>query len=326
MVKFNREVFFPIKDKIINEKITKLLTKDEILYNDIAINFEINDISSLANLRDNSIIFLDKVINLENINSKNIHVVSDIIENKNFYKNITIVKNLSKSYNTLLNNLYYHEDQVGYIDEYNFINGSYISKYCKINHNVEIGKNCVISRGVEIGKNSIIKNNVVIKNALIGNDVIISDNSSVGTSGFGFNLNKRGSSHLNPQIGIVIVEDNVNLGSCCTIDRGKIDYTFIGKNSMIDNLVHIAHNVIIGKNACIAAQTGISGSVEVGENVTVGGQVGFAGHIKIGENVVVAARSGVTKNIKDNSVVAGFPAVDIKEWKKNIIRQRKYGH
>ena len=121
MIKFNREVFFPIKDKIINEKITKLLTKDEILYNDIAINFEINDISSLTNLRDNSIIFLDKVINLENINLKNIHVVSDIIENKNFYKNITVVKNLSNSYNTLLNNLYYHEDQLGYVDEYNFI-------------------------------------------------------------------------------------------------------------------------------------------------------------------------------------------------------------
>ena len=326
MIKFNREFFFPIKYRIINEKITKLLTNDEIFYNYISTKFDINDISSLVNLRENSLIFLEKEINLKNINSKNIHVISNVIENKNFYKNITIVKNLSKSYNTLLNNLYYHEDQQGFIDEYNLVDGSYVSKYCKINHNVEIGKNCVISRGVEIGKNSIIKNNVVIKNALIGNNVIISDNSSVGTSGFGFNLNKRGSSNLNPQIGIVIVEDNVNLGSCCTIDRGKIDYTFIGKNSMIDNMVHIAHNVIIGKNACIAAQTGISGSVEVGENVTIGGQVGFAGHIKIGKNVVIAARSGVTKNIKDNSVVAGFPAVDIKEWKKNIIRQRKYGH
>ena len=95
---------------------------------------------------------------------------------------------------------------------------------------------------------------------------------------------------------------------------------------MIDNLVHIAHNVIIGDNACIAAQTGISGSVIIGRNVTVGGKSGFAGHIKIGDNVVVAARSGVTKNIKDNSTVAGFPAIDIKEWKKNIIKQRKHGH
>ena len=95
---------------------------------------------------------------------------------------------------------------------------------------------------------------------------------------------------------------------------------------MIDNMVHIAHNVIIGNNACIAAQTGISGSVIIGDNVTIGGQVGFAGHINIGENVVIAAKSGVTKNISDNSVVAGFPAIDIKDWKKNIINQKKYGH
>ena len=95
---------------------------------------------------------------------------------------------------------------------------------------------------------------------------------------------------------------------------------------MIDNLVHIAHNVEIGDNACIAAQTGISGSVIIGNNVTIGGQAGFAGHLKIGDNVVVAAKSGVTKNILDNSVVAGFPATDIKVWKKNIIRNRKNGY
>ena len=95
---------------------------------------------------------------------------------------------------------------------------------------------------------------------------------------------------------------------------------------MIDNMVHIAHNVILGKNACIAAQTGISGSVVIGENVTIGGQAGFAGHINIGDNVVIAAKSGVTKNIKENSVVAGFPATDMREWKKKIIRQRKNGH
>ena len=95
---------------------------------------------------------------------------------------------------------------------------------------------------------------------------------------------------------------------------------------MIDNMVHIAHNVIIGDNACIAAQTGISGSVIIGNNVTIGGKVGLAGHINIGNNVIIAARSGVTKNIKDNSTVAGFPAIDIKEWKKNLIRQKRYGH
>ena len=95
---------------------------------------------------------------------------------------------------------------------------------------------------------------------------------------------------------------------------------------MIDNMVHIAHNVVIGNNACIAAQTGIAGSVLIGDNVTIGGQAGFSGHITIGENVVIAARSGVTKNIKNNSTVAGFPAVDIKVWKKNLVMQRKNGY
>ena len=95
---------------------------------------------------------------------------------------------------------------------------------------------------------------------------------------------------------------------------------------MIDNMVHIAHNVQIGDNACIAAQTGIAGSAIIDDNVTIGGQAGVAGHINIGKNVVIAAKSGVTKNINDNSIVAGFPAIDIKEWKKRIIREKKNGH
>ena len=325
MKDFIRENFFPYKKILYLENINNLLG-DQVIYNSVPTNFKINDISSLNKFRSNSIIFLDKEIIDHNILSNKIHVISNITENKKHYENITIVKNLNYSYNLILNELYYHEDQLGFPDDYEYLNGSYISKYCLLNKDVEIGKNCIISRGVEIGKNSIIKNNVVIKNSLIGNNVIINDNSSIGTSGFGFDYNKRGSLFINPQIGIVIIEDNVNLGSSCTIDRGKIDSTFIGKNSMIDNLVHVAHNVIIGENACIAAQTGISGSVEIGNNVTIGGQAGFAGHIKIGKNVIVAAKSGVTKNIKENSVVAGFPAIDIKEWKKNIIRQKKNGY
>ena len=132
-----------------------------------------------------------------------------------------------------------------------------------------------------------------------------------------------GSSNILPQIGIVYIDHNVSIGSNCSIDRAKIDITYIGKNSMLDNLIHVAHNVSIGTNACIAAQTGISGSVNIGENLICGGQVGFAGHINIGNNVRIAAKSGVTKNIKDNSVIAGFPATDIKSWKKKIINERK---
>ena len=325
MKKFDRFNFFPFKNKF-NTKFIKKLLDDKFIFSQVFNDFEINDISSLSILRNNSLIFLEKDLDIPHINSKLIHVISNKNNNKNYYKNITIVNNLSETYNKLLNELFYHEDQLGHLDDFNYLDGSYISKYSQIDNNVEIGKNCLISRGVKIGKNSIIKNNVVIKNSLIGENVIICDNSSVGTSGFGFDFKKRGSLFLNPHIGIVIIGDNVHLGSCCTVDRGKIDYTFIGKNSMIDNMVHIAHNVKISENACIAAQTGISGSVEIGKNVTIGGQAGLAGHIKIGDNVVIAARSGVTKSIKDNSVVAGFPAIDIKEWKRTVIRQRKNGH
>ncbi len=325
MINFKRNNFFPTKEKILNENLSILL-KDEVIFNNTYNSFEIEDISSLNNYRENSILFLDKNIKIKNYSLNNMHIITNNNENKNYYKNITLVKDLNKSYNFLLNKLFYHEDQHNFKDDFDYINGSYISKYCKIDTNVEIGKNSIISRGVEIGYNSIIKNNVVIKNSIIGNNVVICDNSSIGTSGFGFDFKKRGSSFLNPQIGIVIIEDNVHLGSSCTVDRAKIDFTYIGKNSMIDNMVHIAHNVYIAENACIAAQTGISGSVVIGKNVTIGGQVGFAGHIQIGDNVVIAAKSGVTKNIKDNSVVAGFPAIDIKDWKKNIIRVRKNGH
>ena len=299
-----------------------------ILKHKILDNFEILDISSLTTQINNSVLFLDKDTSISQDNFDLILVITN--EEKVFlnskFKNIFYVKDLNESWNTIINEIYFHEDSVNYTDEFILSNNSYISKDANIDKSAKIFNNCVIGKGVEIGKNCIIKNNVVIKNSIIKNNVIISDNTSIGTTGFGFDTNKRGSSFINPQIGIVIIEDNVHIGSSCTIDRAKIDYTFIGKNSMIDNLVHIAHNVIIGNNACIAAQTGISGSVIIGNNVTIGGKAGFAGHIKVGDNVVIAALSGVTKNIKDNSIVAGFPAIDIKEWKKNLIRQRNNGH
>ncbi len=325
MKNFNRKNYFPIKNYVNVDYLVNLLG-DNKLSSKILKNFKVLDISSLSSIRDKSILFLEKEIEIKNINSKDIFIISNTNKNLNYYKNISIVKNLSDAYNIISNHLFFHDDFPNFPDEFQYLNGSYISKFCKIDNSCDIGKNCFISRGVEIGRNCIIKNNVVIKNSIIGKNVIICDNTSIGSTGFGFDFKKRGSIHLNPQLGIVIIEDNVHLGSLCSIDRAKIDYTFIGKNSMIDNMVHIAHNVIIGKNACIAAQTGISGSVTIGENVTIGGQVGFVGHITIGDNVTIAAKSGVTKNIKDNSVVAGFPAIDMKEWKKNIIRQKKYGH
>ena len=327
MLQFSRKNFFQIKNNIKSNDIKELI-KSNFIKEKIVSNFELKEISSLNNLRNHSIIFLEEDIKVSLNNIEDIIIVTNnlnIFENKN-YHNAIFVKNLNEAYNNIINFMYLHEDCIDYFDEFDLLNNSYISKSAFVHNSSKIFNNCVIGKGVEIGKNCIIKNNVVIKNSIIKDNVTICDNTSIGTTGFGFDLKNRGSLNLNPQIGIVIIDNNVHIGSSCTIDRGKIDSTYIGKNSMIDNLVHIAHNVQIGDNACIAAQTGISGSVIIGDNVTIGGQVGFAGHIKIGQNVVIAAKSGVTKNVNDNSVVAGFPAIDINKWKRNVIKGRKNGH
>lgn len=325
MIKFKRTDFFPQKD-IINIKSLNSLLSDNLKDFKLQNNFEIENVSSLVNIHENSIVFADELLDLKLSNFNLCILTNNKLNFNEKYKTIFLVKDLSRAYNTIINLLYHHEDCLSYSDTFENNYGSFISKYSFIDKSVSIGKNCVIGRGVKIGKNSIIKNNVVIKNSIIGSNVIICDNTSIGTTGFGFDFNTRGSNNLNPQIGIVNIGDNCHIGASCTIDRGKIDVTHIGNNCMIDNLVHIAHNVILSDNACIAAQTGISGSVKIGSNVTIGGQVGFAGHIEIGNNVIVAAKSGVTKNIRDNSTIAGFPATDIKDWKKRIIRERKDGH
>ena len=321
----NFDKFTPIRNTFNANDLKKLL-KEYFIDQRTNNIFNFKSISSINNIRNNSILFIKE--NTDFVIQKNCHIItdsSDIFHNTKL-NNITKVSNLNICIIKLINHLLIHEDHIDFIDDFDHINNSFVSKFAKIDTSSKIGKNCIVGRGVIIGKNCIIKNNVTIKNSILGNNIIISDNSVIGSSGFGFDLKNMGAVNLIPQIGLVLIEDNVFIGSNCAIDRGKIDHTIIGQNSMLDNLIHIAHNVVLGKNTCIAAQTGISGSVSLGDNVIIGGQVGFAGHIKIGKNVIVAAKSGVTKNIKDNSVIAGFPAIDIKEWKKQIINQKKNGH
>ena len=327
MMKFVRSNFFPLKNTLQSNEIDKILKK-YIIHSNINKKFEILDISSTDNIKSNSIFFLNKEIDIFLKNNEKILVIT---ENKKIYESIEVenkilIKDNNKVYHFLLNKIFIHDDSLNYQDEFDLKNGSYISKFSKIDPSAIIQKNCIIGRGVIIGKNVIIKDNTVVKNAIISDNSIISENTTIGGTGFGFDLQNMGSSNILPQIGIVYIDDNVSIGSNCTIDRAKIDITYIGKNSMLDNLIHIAHNVTIGSNACIAAQTGISGSVNIGENLICGGQVGFAGHINIGKNVRIAAKSGVTKNIKDNSVIAGFPAIDIKLWKKKIINEKRNGY
>ena len=322
----NIDSFTPIRN-IFSSDDLKIILKDHFIEQRINKSFNFERISSIDHIHDNSILFIKEKKSV-NINKKDVHIITDskyIFDNK-YFDNITLVANLNLCNIKLINYLLIHEDQIDFFDDFKKINNSYISKYAKIDSSSKIGINCIIGRGVTIGQNCLIKNNVVIKNSILGKNITISDNSVIGSTGFGFDLKNMGAKNLIPQIGLVLIKDNVFIGSNCTIDRGKIDHTIVGENSMLDNLIHIAHNVILGKNTCVAAQTGISGSVIFGDNVTIGGQAGFAGHIQIGNNVVIAAKSGVTKNIPDNSIIAGFPAIDIKEWKKQMINQKKNGH
>ena len=202
--------------------------------------------------------------------------------------------------------------------------GVFFGKNVLIGKNVKIGKNSIISSNsiiesnVTIGKNCLIGSCVVVRNSLIKNNVYIQDGSKIGVKGFGFiPLNEK--NFRTPHIGKVILEDGVEIGANSTVDRGSLSDTIIGKNTFIDNQVHIAHNVTIGKNCMIAGQVGFAGSSTLGDNVVIGGQAGISGHLKIGNNVKIGGGSGVIQDIPDNKQVMGYPAVTIKEF----IKQRK---
>ena len=188
-----------------------------------------------------------------------------------------------------------------------------IGKNVSIGKNCKIGHNTIIEKNVSIGNNCSIGSNTIIRNSLISNNVKILDNCIVGKHGFGFFPNKTKNLRY-PHIGIVIIEENCEIGCGSTIDRGSMSNTFIGKNTYLDNQIHIAHNVKIGENSIIAGQVGIAGSSIIGSNVRIGGQAGISGHIKVGNNVEIGGGSGVIKNIPDNTKVMGYPAKNIREF------------
>ena len=203
-------------------------------------------------------------------------------------------------------------------DKVKFGKNVLIGENVKIGSNCLIGHNTIIEKNVNIGDNCSLGSNVIIRNSLIKNNVHILDGSVIGKKGFGFFPNKD-SNFRYPQVGIVIIEDNVEIGCGSTIDRGSLSNTIIGKNTYLDNQIHIAHNVKIGENCIIAGQVGFAGSSTLGNNVMIGGQAGISGHLKIGNNVQIGGGSGVIKNIPDNSKVMGYPAKDL----KNFIRENK---
>ncbi len=193
-----------------------------------------------------------------------------------------------------------------------------IGKNVKIGKNCSIGHNSIIEKNVIIGNNCSIGSNTIIRNTIVKNNINILDGCIIGKKGFGFFPDKN-KNYRYPQIGLVIIDDNSEIGCGATIDRGSMSNTVIGKNTYLDNQIHIAHNVKIGDNCIIAGQVGFAGSSTLGNQVMIGGQAGISGHLKIGNNVQIAGGSGVIKDIPDNSKVMGYPAKDL----KNFIRENK---
>jgi len=182
-----------------------------------------------------------------------------------------------------------------------------------IGDNCKLGGDCIINPGV-----------IIYEDCILGNECTIHSGSIIGADGFGFAPQSENDYIKIPQIGNVILEDKVEVGSNTTIDRATLGSTIIRKGAKIDNLIQIAHNVEIGENTVIAAQTGISGTTKIGKNCLIGGQVGIVGHITIADGVMIAAQSGVGKSIKEeNSVVEGSPAFSIRDFQRSYIHYRR---
>lgn len=197
---------------------------------------------------------------------------------------------------------------------------AYIGANVKLGNDVKIYPNCYVGDNVTIGNNvSIFAGTKIYSDTVIGNNCSIHSGTIIGSDGFGFAPNSDGTFKKIPQIGNVVIEDNVDIGSCTTIDRATMGSTIIRKGVKLDNQIQIAHNVEIGENTVIAAQTGIAGSTKIGKNGMIGGQVGVAGHLNIGDNVRIQAQSGVGRNIKDNEVLQGSPTFGYNDFSKSYV-------
>ena len=196
--------------------------------------------------------------------------------------------------------------------------GSVIGPNVVIGDNSVIGPNVYIGDGVMIGNNCRIGSSVSIRYSLIGNNVSIYSGARLGEPGFGFASSESGPVNV-PQLGRVIIGDDVEVGANTTIDRGAGPDTVIGDGTRIDNLVQIGHNVQIGRMCVIVAQAGIAGSTVIGDGAQIGGQAGIAGHLHVGERARVAGSSGVMKDVESGATVAGIPSVPIRQWLRQSI-------
>lgn len=248
-------------------------------------------------------------------------VQATIIRVANAYAALAMLLNLVEQHK--------HKQHVG-IDSTAFIAPSaqvgsdcYIGHFAYIGENAKVGKNCRIYPNVYIGDNVTIGDNCILyphttiyESCLVGNNCILHAGAVIGADGFGFAPEGEQYKKI-PQLGNVILEDDVEVGANTTIDRAVMDSTIIRRGVKLDNLVQIAHNVDVGENTVMAAQVGIAGSVKVGKHCMFGGQVGLAGHIKIADNVTLGAQAGIISDVKESTTLLGAPAIHAKDFMRS---------
>jgi UDP-3-O-[3-hydroxymyristoyl] glucosamine N-acyltransferase len=315
---------FFFKKKKLN---TKIVFKKQSLNK----NFIINEIKPLHNAGKNDVTFFDSVKYKSEASKTNASACITTEKLKHFLNSNVeqiIVENVLYELAIVLKKIYPYSD-IDYPDlslkkpnknkykSVKFGNNVLIGKNVKIGKNSIIGPNTIIEHDVKIGDDCVIGSGVIIKNSIIGDRVILQDNNKIGQKGFGFIPIKNKNIKF-PHIGKVVIENDIEIATGCTIDRGSVDDTIIGNNTYLDNQVHIAHNVRIGSNCMIAGQVGFAGSTYIGDSVSIGGQAGVSGHLRIGKNVKIGGGSGVIKNLEDNQVVMGYPAIPFRKFlKKN---------
>lgn len=304
-------------------------------------NVEVSTLSKIEEGKEGSISFLanPKYENFIYTTQASIVIVSkDFVATDSISSTLIVVEDayqaftqLLQHYNTIKNN------KVG-IEEYTKVDSSaqlgkdiYIGSFSYIGANVSLGDNVKIYSNVSIGDNVTIEDNTVIysgvqiyEDSKIGKNCIIHSNVVIGSDGFGFAPAADGSFEKIPQIGNVIIEDNVEIGSGSTIDRATMGSTIIKKGAKLDNQIQIAHNVQIGENTVIASQSGVAGSTKIGRNCMIGGQVGIAGHLTIGDFVQIQAQSGINGDVKSKSQMYGTPAMDATSFRKSYVNFRKF--
>lgn len=299
-------------------------------------NVEVNKLSKIEEGSTGSLTFLANPKYVNHIYSTQ---ASLVIVNKSFEPEFEVtatlikVEDAYKSFSKLLE--YYNQvklmksgiEQPSVLSEgVSYGDGLYLGSFCYVGKNVKIGANVKIYPNSFIGDNVTIGDNClffagvrIYSETEIGNNCTIHSGTIVGSDGFGFAPKVDGTYDKVPQIGNVIIEDNVEIGSCSTIDRATLGSTIIRKGVKLDNQIQVAHNVEIGENTVIAAQTGIAGSTKIGKNCLIGGQVGIVGHLTIGDGVRIQAQAGIGKSLKDGETVQGSPAYNYGDYSKSYV-------